>query len=123
MEIKGIKIDTFAEAYLVCAIWAGGEDGNLDEFSIHDFTEAALKDAAADCAKFQEQNAAVLAAAYEMEGFDESSAGHDFFLTRCGHGAGFWDRDLGEAGEALTKSARDFGEAYISEDGGALYHE
>lgn len=30
--------------------------------------------------------------------------GHDFWLTSQGHGAGFWDRDLGEVGDALTDS-------------------
>ena len=34
--------------------------------------------------------------------------GHDISLTTCGHGAGFWDRDLGDAGEALTDVARTF---------------
>ena len=34
--------------------------------------------------------------------------GHDISLTTCGHGAGFWDRDLGDAGEALTDVARAF---------------
>ena len=28
--------------------------------------------------------------------------GHDLALTRNGHGAGFWDRGLGEAGDTLT---------------------
>lgn len=32
--------------------------------------------------------------------------GHDLLLTRDGHGAGFWDRGLGELGEYLTKHAR-----------------
>ena len=35
--------------------------------------------------------------------------GHDFILTRNGHGAGFWDRGLGEIGDTLTKWAQTFG--------------
>ncbi len=123
MEIKGIKIDTFTKAYLACAIWAGGEDGNLDEFSIHDFTESALRDAARDCARFQEANAGPLEAASNEHDYEDEQAGHDFFLTRNHHGAGFWDRGIGEYGAAMTKSAHDFGEAYISEHGGALNHD
>lgn len=38
-----------------------------------------------------------------------STAGHDFYLTREGHGAGFWDRGLGMVGTALTKVAKDAG--------------
>lgn len=37
--------------------------------------------------------------------FDSISLGHDFALTREGHGAGFWDRGLGETGDVLTSAA------------------
>ena len=45
-------------------------------------------------------------------------AGHDFWLTRNGHGAGFWDRGLGEAGKKLTDAAHAFGECnlYLGDD-------
>lgn len=44
-------------------------------------------------------------------------AGHDFALTRNGHGAGFWDRGLGEVGDKLTDLARSYGEcSWILED-------
>jgi|11BtaG_2_1085332.scaffolds.fasta_scaffold00312_30 hypothetical protein len=42
-------------------------------------------------------------------------AGHDFWLTRNGHGAGFWDKPevYGETyAEKFTKIAESFGEAY-----------
>lgn len=35
--------------------------------------------------------------------------GHDFWLTRCGHGAGFWDRGYGAIGETLSTIAREAG--------------
>ena len=37
-------------------------------------------------------------------------AGHDFALTRNGHGAGFWDRGLGEIGDMLTEECKPYGE-------------
>lgn len=37
--------------------------------------------------------------------------GHDFYLTREGHGAGFWDRGLGELGDYLTGIAKSYGSA------------
>lgn len=40
-------------------------------------------------------------------------AGHDFWLTRNGHGAGFWDRGLGELGERLTAVAKPYSSAYV----------
>lgn len=35
--------------------------------------------------------------------------GQDFYLTRNGHGAGFWDRGYGEIGRQLTEAAKIYG--------------
>lgn len=45
--------------------------------------------------------------------------GRDFWLTRNGHGVGFWDRGFGELGEKLSNVAKYFGEcyAYRGDDG------
>ena len=44
-------------------------------------------------------------------------AGHDFALTRNGHGAGFWARGLGEVGETLSDMAHAYGEVtWVIED-------
>lgn len=40
---------------------------------------------------------------------DEEQMAHDFHLTRNHHGAGFWDRGLGELGDRLTDLAQSFG--------------
>ena len=45
---------------------------------------------------------------------------HDFWLTRNGHGAGFWDGDYDdEVGTELTKIAHTFKEldCYVGDDG------
>ena len=46
-------------------------------------------------------------------------AGHDFALTRAGHGAGFWDRGLGALGDRLTEASRPYGDVnlWVDEDG------
>lgn len=44
-----------------------------------------------------------------LAGMDPAQAGHDFWLTREGHGAGFWDRGLGVAGDRLSDAAKTFG--------------
>ena len=36
-------------------------------------------------------------------------AGHDFALTRNGHGTGFWDRGLGEMGDMLSNECKPYG--------------
>ncbi len=49
-----------------------------------------------------------------------AQAGHDFWLTRNGQGAGFWDGDWPKAaGKRLTKSSKTFGETtlYVGDDG------
>ena len=45
--------------------------------------------------------------------------GHDLWLTRNGHGAGFWDRGHGADGQRLTDLCQPMGtdDAYIGEDG------
>jgi hypothetical protein len=45
--------------------------------------------------------------------------GHDFWLTREGHGVGFWDRGYGRVGSILTDAASSFGgfNLYLGDDG------
>ncbi len=49
--------------------------------------------------------------------------GYDFYMTRNGHGVGFWDRGLGETGDWLTAMCKPFGEAsvYVGDDGNLYY--
>lgn len=66
----------------------------------------ALAEMIADCQEFQKINAELLGKAYgaALGRYDATQAGHDFWLTRNGHGAGFWDRGLGHIGEALSEA-------------------
>ena len=50
---------------------------------------------------------------------DPGQVGHDFWLTRNRHGAGFWDRGLGELGDRLTDAAHAYGDSdlYVGDDG------
>lgn len=47
-------------------------------------------------------------------------AGHDFWLTRNGHGTGFWDTPppfwTKEQGEILTALSQEYGEIYIAQN-------
>jgi hypothetical protein len=56
-------------------------------------------------------------------GMGIEEAGHDFYLTHTGHGAGFWDGDWPETGHHLTGLAEDYPniEAVDDEEGGFLY--
>jgi hypothetical protein len=115
--------DDFFKAYCDCALWASYDydaDGNVDEcldaqFSASDIDAQSLAKMYADCADFRKANRD------DLSGIDADSAGHDFWLTRNHHGAGFWDRDLGEIGKRLTDAAHVYGESdlyvYTAPDG------
>ena len=68
-----------------------------------------------DCRRFQEENAADLARYDHPQWTAAELGGHDFWLTRNGHGCGFWDRNdclPEEAGDRLTAAAEKCGEYY-----------
>jgi hypothetical protein len=73
-------------------------DGNGTEGSFPasasagDLSAAALATIKADCEAFQTKAAGMLAEA-AARGYSAARAGLDFWLTRNGHGAGFWDRE------------------------------
>lgn len=91
-------IDAFTEGYLNAAEWLLPEedydvDGNpVPPHEAIGFAAETIARAVTDCIKFQEANAVYLEDYYKFSGRDESSAGHDFWLSRNGHGAGFLDR-------------------------------
>lgn len=74
-----------------------------------------------DCTRFQEQNSELLEK-YEERYKPLEYAGHDFWLTRQGHGTGFWDRGIGDVGDALSDAAQAVGECYVETgDDGVIY--
>lgn len=123
-------MDDFTKAYIEAALWAStdGAGEPLDaKYSEDDLTVDTLNQIKNDCRDFQKQNAADLATAYGIyrrnEWTPEAQAGHDFFLTRSHHGAGFWDRDLGEVGDKLTEASRAWGSfsLHVADDGKLFY--
>jgi hypothetical protein len=83
-----------------------------------------------DAKNFQRNNAEMLQRAYASgtyvggQVYDASNAGHDLWLTRNRHGAGFWDRGLPKAvGEALSTAARNMGEIHLYVHRGRIYEE
>lgn len=131
--------DDFARGYLKCAVWLGAElpeghpdadSSKNDDLSESDLAPDTIRAMLKDCASFQEKAADLLAQAYARDGYGkpgeysaEEMAGHDFWLTRNGHGAGFWDRDAlseGDLGDKLSAIAKTFGESnlYQGDDGG-----
>ena len=97
-----------------------------DCYSSEDISDAALVKIIADCAKFQKENEESISSEFHKSKTDneiDSAAGRDFWLTRNGHGAGFWDGDWTEpAATLLTDAAHKFGECNLYPgDDGRLY--
>ena len=107
------NLDEFTSAYIECALWSSTDDYDnpLDCYSIEDISEECLDKMVADCDKFQADN-------MEMIADDLTQAGHDFWLTRNRHGAGFWDGDWPEFGDVLTEKSKEYGEVdlYVGDD-------
>lgn len=55
--------------------------------------------------------------------YTAGQAGHDFMLTRCGHGAGFWDRGLGAVGDRLSEMSRPYGDVDLWVQDGKVFGE
>jgi hypothetical protein len=98
--------DRAAAAYVECAEWTDESDWQ-DEWTL---TLAGERELSADLYAFLDD----ADVARDVADLSPESVGHDFWLTRNGHGAGFWDRGLGELGERLSAAARVYGEDYVS---------
>lgn len=133
MNITEQQIQSFIEGYLTAALWSStdtmpaneAEDMaehtvNLDDF---EWAEGEAEKLHADCRDFIAANAVDLWAYPDhytpASGYDVwECMGHDFWLTRNGHGAGFWDRGLGDIGDRLTAASKVYGgvDLYLGDD-------
>ena len=114
-SLTAADIEAVWGGYVECALWA---DAPRDEDGFDaDFTEADIDSLRPAVVAFVEANA---------DDFDLYMTyhpavhfGHDLWLTQNHHGAGFWDRGLGELGKRLTTAAHAEGsvDLYLSDDG------
>jgi len=68
-----------------------------------------IEKARLDCIRFVEENERDI----DASGMDAELIGYNFWLNRTGAGTGFWDHELEDVGERLSKSCDKFGEVYI----------
>jgi hypothetical protein len=115
-------LPAFERGYFTAAFWTADDGAGSGEYSDTGRADehfgrlhpANLGRQLEDCARFQAESAGTLA---ECESYQ---AGVDFWLTRNGHGSGFWDGDYdhldgtGEAAKRLTDAAHAFGEVWCS---------
>lgn len=100
--------------YLICALWSSSDNsdeqgGNpLDEnYDLQDFSPEAVERAERDCTAFLSTYSDLIGNRYQQ-------AGHDFWLTRNHHGAGFWGGNWNRnIGVVLTNASHAFGELHV----------
>lgn len=107
------NLQEFVNGFIKCMYWTDELNENLD------MPKETLFKIFIECQRFIKvcgtfQNNPIPEDKYEQ-------TGHDFWLTRNGHGSGFWDKEelYGEKNaEILTEISKKFGEVwtYISDD-------
>ena len=126
-------LECFTYAYITCALWSSTDDDGepLDNGrDVDDIAPDALAEMQRDCAAFYAANAAHIHCEGAPQAKDDPTAsesereaamaGHDFWLTRTGHGAGFWDGDWPMPyADLLDKAAQAAGtcDLYVDDDG------
>jgi hypothetical protein len=111
-------LQDFTRAYLTAALWASvplGEpdsegDATLDRlgYEVENCCAETKAKARADCEAFARDHYGLLQEAFRPR-YGWAEAGHDFFLSRNGHGAGFFDRRDRPCWRALQRAAKAWG--------------
>ena len=111
-------MDTFTQAYMEAILFSESDNSNDQggdplelNYDITDFSAEALRKIKKDCDAFQQES--------QLRLYDGSEvavkAGHDFWFTRVGHGAGFWDGDWPEPESTrLTELSKKFGNVDVT---------
>lgn len=107
-EISEDRINEVLDNYMIAALWSSNDmdtDEPLDaNYSISDIAPNTKIQMYKDVKKFMEDNLDAI----EESGMTDDQLGHDIWLTRNGHGAGFFDRGYDkDIEDKLEKSARD----------------
>lgn len=126
--------DKFASAYLEAGFWSSTDDSspdggeNLDKnYSFRDVSLDLFNEVKIRCALFLEKYQDMIVACDDWISDNRTTeysalelAGHDFWLTSNGHGAGFWEtgRWPQAVSDILDKASREFGsiELYVGDD-------
>jgi hypothetical protein len=110
-------VSTAFGQYLETALWSSttGEDAEPldDTYEVDDIGDDTRAELLADVVSF------IASEWRDLRDLDAGQVGHDFWLTRNGHGCGFWDRGLGERGDRLTAACKPYGgvDLYVGDDG------
>jgi len=131
-----IDLEKVLRGYVNCALWsttddeectaedieyrceecdACNSDSSLSDngYTYDDIESDTLKDMRTDVYAFVSANYDYIMCLSDTYREDDEMLGHDFWLSRNGHGAGFFDRGEGAIGDLLQEKAREYGEYYL----------
>ncbi len=115
-------IDEFFDAYVEAALWSTIDDSDEDGANLDDNYGPMHIDAETYRAMERDSRK------FLMENWDDldgrfSDGGYDFWMTRNGHGVGFWEvPDWPKApGKRMTEKAQAFGEIHLTVMAGRIY--
>ena len=116
------QLDQFTLAYTEAMLWSSADENGDYIYGVLDSEDLApetVERVKTDCLRFMTAYHNELREAINTSVYDYESAGQDFWLTRCGHGVGFWDRGLGKVGDELTSACEVYGtlDLYVGDDG------
>jgi hypothetical protein len=123
------EVDRFFQDFIRAALWSSNDEDGIPLDESHDVediepsTRVLMK---AECVEFYTKNRHDIETAclkVHDDNGPEGQAGYDFWMTRHGHGVGFWETNDWEekAGERLTVSAGKYEEWYLYVEDGAIY--
>lgn len=115
--------DAFTIAYITAALFT--EEENLISVAVQQLSDELIHTMHQDCTEFQRRAHPILELETTTHRLQDrhslqEQAAHDFWLTRNGHGVGFWDGDWSEpAGSRLDEIAKAFPsvDLYRGDDG------
>lgn len=126
-EIKEHALESATQAYLETLLRVEVDNYGIplcNTYYVEHFSSEAVTQARRDVRHFIETAQEVIGP-YAFDGLEEfyqaERIGHDFALTRNGHGAGFLDRDIPH-GYALTELCIVFGPVFVYVGGGGKVH-
>lgn len=114
--MKNFNLKLVLESYLEALLWA---DEELDGYSICDIDNSLIESSKKDIEEFINIIENTDGAMEEAETYSETDFGHNFLLSRNGHGAGFFD----ENNDILQNICREMKsvDAYVGDDNKIYY--
>jgi hypothetical protein len=123
-RFKQSNIENIIRQYLLTALWTADDESDRNSFqdkSVYDFSNEAKKQAKEEIEWFID----ITGDAIIRSNISDGSIGHYLWLTRNGHGSGFWDNNYRKEDEdELCYLSEILGECLIyTGDDGKIYFD